>query len=63
VIDHGVTGFLVANVTDAVAALAAVPAIDPQACRLRVQERFSIGTMVQAYEGVYAKIFEHPAGS
>jgi glycosyltransferase involved in cell wall biosynthesis len=57
VIEQGVTGFLVTNVAGAVRALDEVPAIDDKACRRRVQERFSIATMVEAYEQVYARIF------
>ena len=57
VIEQGVTGFLVPDVPGAVRALDQVPAIEEQACRSRVQERFSITTMVEAYERVYARIF------
>ncbi len=58
VIEQGVTGFLVNDVAEAVRALDGVSAIDDKACRRRVQERFSIATMVEAYEQVYARIFE-----
>jgi glycosyltransferase involved in cell wall biosynthesis len=58
VIEHGVTGFLVNNVAEAVRALDGVASIKDSACRKRVEERFSIATMVEAYERVYAKIFE-----
>jgi glycosyltransferase involved in cell wall biosynthesis len=58
VIEHGVTGFLVNDVAEAVTALDGVPSIKDRACRRRVEERFSIATMVEAYERVYAKIFE-----
>jgi len=57
VIEHAVTGFLVADVAGALGALERVPAIDDKACRRRVQERFSIATMVEAYERVYEQIF------
>jgi glycosyltransferase involved in cell wall biosynthesis len=57
VIEQGVTGFLVTNVAGAVRALGEVPEIDDRACSGRVQERFSIATMVEAYEQVYARIF------
>ena len=57
VIEDGQTGFLVNNVEEAVAALDRLPEIDRRACRKRVRERFSISTMVQAYEHVYATIF------
>jgi glycosyltransferase involved in cell wall biosynthesis len=62
VIEQGVTGFLVTNVAGAVKALEEVPAIDDRACRGRVQERFSIATMVEAYEQVYARIFLSESG-
>ena len=58
VIEHGVTGFLVNDVAEAVRALDGVPSIEDSACRRRVEERFSIATMVEAYERVYATIFE-----
>jgi glycosyltransferase involved in cell wall biosynthesis len=58
VIAHGVTGFLVNDVAEGVRALDGVASIKDSACRKRVEERFSIATMVEAYERVYAKIFE-----
>jgi glycosyltransferase involved in cell wall biosynthesis len=58
VIEEGVTGFLVNDVAGAVRALDAVASAKDSACRKRVEERFSIATMVEAYERVYAKIFE-----
>ncbi|MDR3700527.1 MAG: glycosyltransferase family 4 protein [Candidatus Sulfopaludibacter sp.] len=58
VIGDGQTGFLVHNAGDAVSALSRLGGIDRNACRRRVQERFSIATMVEAYERVYQTIFE-----
>jgi glycosyltransferase involved in cell wall biosynthesis len=58
VIDHGRTGFLVNNVAEAVGALARLPEIDRSACRNRVEQHFSIETMVRGYERVYSTIFE-----
>ena len=58
VIEDGRTGFLVNNVNDAVRALKRVHEIDPVACRKRVQQCFSIETMVEAYERVYSTIFD-----
>src|ERR1700722_9406582 len=58
VIEHGVTGFLVNDVAEAVKALKAVPSLQDVACRRRVEGRFSIATMVAAYASVYAAIFE-----
>jgi len=39
-----------------------VHTIDRAACRRRVQEHFSIETMVEAYERVYCTIFNQEAG-
>jgi glycosyltransferase involved in cell wall biosynthesis len=58
VIQDGQTGFLVNNVEQAVQALGRIPEIDRRACRRRVEECFSIDTMVEAYERVYAAIFQ-----
>jgi glycosyltransferase involved in cell wall biosynthesis len=58
VIEDGRTGFLVNNVQEAVRAIARLPEIDRNRCRARVQSRFSIKVMVEAYEQVYETIFE-----
>jgi glycosyltransferase involved in cell wall biosynthesis len=58
VIKHGQTGFLVNSVDEAVNALKRLPEIDRSACRERVQQCFSMETMVAAYERVYSVIFE-----
>ena len=58
VIAADVTGFLVNSVEDAAGAVKRVGEIDGSACRSRVQERFSIETMVAGYERVYSTIFE-----
>ena len=52
------TGFLVNNVNEAVRALKHIAAIDRGACRRRVEQCFSIETMVKAYERVYQTIFD-----
>src|SRR5256884_10014817 len=57
VIEDGETGFLVASVEEAGEALERVDEIDRLACRRRVQQCFSMETMVEAYERVYATIF------
>jgi glycosyltransferase involved in cell wall biosynthesis len=54
VIEDGVTGFLVSGVVEAVEAVGRVHEIDRRACRRRVEARFSIDTMVDGYERVYA---------
>jgi len=58
VIKDGQTGFLVNNVNEAVGSLERVAEIDRGACRRRIRQYFSIETMVEAYERVYARIFE-----
>jgi glycosyltransferase involved in cell wall biosynthesis len=58
VIEDGRTGFLVGNVEQAVRALKDVGEVNRHACRQRVRERFSVETMVTAYEQVYKKIFD-----
>jgi len=61
VIEDGTTGFLVNGVNEAVEALKRVHSIDRAACRRRVQNCFSVDTMVQAYEQVYCTIFDREA--
>jgi glycosyltransferase involved in cell wall biosynthesis len=61
VIKDGQTGFLVNNVDEAVRVLKRLGEIDPDACRQRVQERFSVETMVRGYERVYQTMFEQEA--
>jgi len=61
VIEDGRTGFLVNNVADAVLALARLSEIDRPACRRRVEQCFSIETMVKKYERVYETIFKRQA--
>jgi glycosyltransferase involved in cell wall biosynthesis len=58
VIKDGQTGFLVNNVHEAVRALERLSEIDRNACRQRVQQCFSVETMVEAYERVYSAIFD-----
>ncbi len=58
VVEDGQTGFLVSTPEQAVQALGRLAEIDRRACRRRVEQRFSIASMVAAYEQVYARIFE-----
>ena len=58
IIKDGQTGYLVDNVTEAVRCLGRISEIDRRACRDRVRQYFSIDTMVEAYERVYAAIFD-----
>lgn len=63
VIEDGRTGFLVNSISEAVEAVKKIGEINRNVCRQRVERYFSIGTMVDAYEGVYATIFNLEAGS
>jgi glycosyltransferase involved in cell wall biosynthesis len=56
VIEDGKTGFLVNGVNEAVETLKRIDTIDRVACRRRVEQYFSIETMVRAYEQVYCGI-------
>jgi len=58
VIAEGRTGFLVRDVAEAVDAVKRIHEIDRHECRRRVEQQFSIETMVRGYERVYERIFE-----
>ena len=58
VIEDGWTGFLVDTANEAVQALKRLGEIDREACRERVQRRFSIESMVDGYERVYDRILD-----
>ena len=55
-IDHGVTGFLVDSVDEAVAAIARIDEIDRAACRTAVMDRFTVDRMADAYLALYRSI-------
>ncbi|CAN5257483.1 glycosyltransferase family 4 protein [soil metagenome] len=55
-IDHGVTGFLVNTVDEAVDAVARVGEIDRAACRAVVAERFSVERMADRYLDLYGSL-------
>ncbi len=61
IVRHGVTGFLVDGVDEAVAALGRLSQIDRSACRRDVEERFSAGRMVAGYERVYRQVLHEDA--
>ena len=52
-IEDGVTGFLVNNVEEAVAAVGRLDQIDRAACRARVAERFTVEAMADRYVTLY----------
>jgi len=49
IIDDGVTGFVVDNVEEAVAAIPLAGALDRSLIRRRFEERFSVGRMIRDY--------------
>ncbi|WP_277980934.1 glycosyltransferase family 4 protein [Sphingomonas phyllosphaerae] len=55
-IEHGVTGFLVENVDQAVEAIERVDDLDRAACRRQVEERFSVERMADEYAALYRRI-------
>jgi len=57
VIEDGETGLLVNSVAEAVDAVGRIGEIDRKKCRRRVEENFSIDSMVAGYEKVYEEIF------
>jgi glycosyltransferase involved in cell wall biosynthesis len=55
-IDHGVTGFLVETIDDAVEAIARIGDIDRAACRASVCARFTVDRMADRYLNLYREI-------
>jgi len=55
-IEHGVTGFLVDTLDEAVDAIGRVGEIDRAACRRAVAERFSVERMADAYLALYERV-------
>jgi glycosyltransferase involved in cell wall biosynthesis len=56
VIEHGVTGFLVEDLDDAVQAVERIPTLSRRRCREVFEERFSARRMAQDYVAVYERI-------
>jgi glycosyltransferase involved in cell wall biosynthesis len=56
VVEHGVTGFVCGTLTEMVAAIPRVKALDRRACRARVEARFSPAAMADGYERAYAAV-------
>ncbi len=55
-IDHGVTGFLVDSVEEAVAAISRIGEIDRAACRAAVAARFTVDRMADRYLNLYRSL-------
>ena len=56
IIEDGTTGFIGDTVDELAAAVGRVDRIDRATCRRRVEERFSVGRMVDDYERLYARL-------
>jgi glycosyltransferase involved in cell wall biosynthesis len=55
-VENGVTGYLRDSIDDLVDAVASTGNCSPEACRRRVEERFSAPAMVKGYEALFASI-------
>ena len=55
-IDHGVTGFLVNNVDEAVEAIGRIGEINRAACRAAVAARFTVDRMTDRYLELYRSL-------
>jgi glycosyltransferase involved in cell wall biosynthesis len=56
IIEDGITGFVVDNVAQAIAAVAKLPQLDRAAIRRRFEERFSIRRTAENYVSLYRKL-------
>lgn len=56
VIDEGVTGFVVDDVDEAVAAVERVPTLSRRRCREVFERRFGVGRMAEDYLALYARL-------
>jgi glycosyltransferase involved in cell wall biosynthesis len=56
IIEHGVTGFIVGNEAEAVAALAQVHTLDRKRVRERFEARFTANRMAQDYVDIYESL-------
>jgi glycosyltransferase involved in cell wall biosynthesis len=61
VITEGVSGFIVENIEESVAAVARLDELDRHAVRRSFEERFSVERMARDYLGVYERLIgAHP---
>jgi glycosyltransferase involved in cell wall biosynthesis len=63
VIDHGVTGFVVDSVEEAVAAVERVEELDRETCRRVFVERFSARRMAADYVEIYERLIAPRGGA
>ena len=63
IVEHGVTGFVVDNQAQAIAAARRIDRLDRHDCRRLFERRFTARTMAQGYLAVYRQLLdEHGAG-
>lgn len=58
VVDHGITGFIVDSMDDAVEAVRRAPMLDRAAVRARFEQRFSAERMARDYLDIYARVLD-----
>jgi glycosyltransferase involved in cell wall biosynthesis len=63
VIDHGVTGFIVDSLEEAIEATRRVDSIDRRSCRAVFDQRFTVGRMSEDYLTVYRQVMSADAFS
>jgi glycosyltransferase involved in cell wall biosynthesis len=63
IIEHGVDGYLVDDVTEAQLAIELVPRLDRALIRKRALERFGVGRMTDAYEQAYRTLLATKRGA
>jgi len=56
IIDHGITGFIVDSVDEAVAAIPLAKALDRGTIRRRFEEQFSVECMARGYVALYGEV-------
>jgi glycosyltransferase involved in cell wall biosynthesis len=56
IVDHGVTGFIVDSIDEAVAAVPLAKALDRVAIRRRFEDRFSVERMARDYLALYSAV-------
>lgn len=59
VLEHGVTGFIVDTVDDAVEVTRRIDSIDRRVCRGVFEQRFSASRMAEEYVAVYEQLIQH----
>jgi glycosyltransferase involved in cell wall biosynthesis len=58
IVDHGVTGFVVETIEDAVASMPALLQLDRRRVRAVFERRFSARRMAQDYAAAYAELVD-----